>query len=424
MPQVRYTNSWLQSIKPDPAKGIWYSEAGSKGLLLYVGTTGKKTWYINYRRLGDRKKYQHKIGDADLFSVSQARDATLKFLASVKQGETPWEKPEAPTEKLSLGTFIRDSYGPWVLEHRKAGKASLSLIQSAFARFLDLPVDTISVEVIEQWRSKKRQDKGLKASSLNRQITALRAALNWGVKRGIIEANNMTQLERLREDDSDTKVRYLSQKEQERLDAALDAREERMKAERDNHNAWLAERNEPLLSDLKECAFVDYLKPMVITTLNTGIRRGSLFQLLWSDINFQEGILTVRPAIVKGGVKGGKIIHIPMNATLTNTLTAWKEQTGRDDNDLIFPSPKTGGVMDNCRKAWANLLKEANIENFRWHDMRHDFASQLVMKGVDLNTVRELLGHADMKMTLRYAHLAPQVKRAAVEMLDSEARKK
>ncbi|MDR0648482.1 MAG: tyrosine-type recombinase/integrase [Synergistaceae bacterium] len=62
-------------------------------------------------------------------------------------------------------------------------------------------------------------------------------------------------------------------------------------------------------------------------------------------------------------------------------------------------------------------MEDAVIENFRWRDMRHDFVSQLVMKGVDLNTVRELMGHADLKMTLRYAHLAPKSKLRAAEVL-------
>jgi site-specific recombinase XerD len=110
-----------------------------------------------------------------------------------------------------------------------------------------------------------------------------------------------------------------------------------------------------------------------------------------------------------------------MNKVSFDTLTRWRKQMKHTaPGSLVFPSPQTGEIMGDCRTAWENLLERAQINNFRWHDMRHDFASQLVMRGVDLNTVRELMGHADLKMTLRYAHLAPNAKMRAVELLEDD----
>lgn len=102
---------------------------------------------------------------------------------------------------------------------------------------------------------------------------------------------------------------------------------------------------------------------------------------------------------------------LSINTGMRQVLKAWRDQAA--GTDLVFPS-RDYRPFDTVKKACKGLLDAAKIENFRWDDMRHHFASRLVMAGVDLNTVRELLGHSDMSMTLRYAHLAPEHKTNAV----------
>jgi site-specific recombinase XerD len=251
--------------------------------------------------------------------------------------------------------------------------------------------------------------------TVNKNVIALRAALKWGVENGYFQVNPLQNMKLLKETDAGSKVRYLTDDERSRLFAVLNEREARMRDARNNHNEWLDERERPTRPEL-DSVFVDHLKPMVLVSLYCGIRRGTLFGLLWGDMDFDAGVLTMRGEIIKGG----KILRVPVNSIVVNTLAAWRDQSkNTSQDDLIFPSQATGAMLRDVKKSWGSVLKAANINNFRWHDMRHDFASQLVMKGVDLNTVRELMGHKDITTTQIYAHLAPEHKLKAVEVLAS-----
>ena len=151
----------------------------------------------------------------------------------------------------------------------------------------------------------------------------------------------------------------------------------------------------------------------IISLIDTGFSaiEGEVFSLTWNCVNFQAKTLTVEGTTAKSG----QTRHIPLNDEALSVLRAWRKQT--QGEGLVFPG-KDAHRLDNVRKSWAGVLKNACITGFRWHDLRHDFASKLVMAGVPLNTVRDLLGHADLSTTLRYAHLAPDHRAQAVALLN------
>jgi integrase len=161
----------------------------------------------------------------------------------------------------------------------------------------------------------------------------------------------------------------------------------------------------------REGELLDHLKPLVLVALNTGLRRGELLGLTWDAVNFSGKILTVTAATAKSG----HTRRVPTNREALEILTAWHERQGKPKGDaLVFPGHE-GERMKRIDTSWESLMKAARLKNFRLHDCRHHFASKLVQAGVDLYTVKELLGHSEIAMTQKYSHLAPDNLRAAVE---------
>jgi integrase len=153
------------------------------------------------------------------------------------------------------------------------------------------------------------------------------------------------------------------------------------------------------------------LKPLVVTALHTGFRKSELLSLTWEDVNFESRDITVQAAYAKNGESRS----VPMNDVLTATL-----------EEVRINSTATGPVFRNrndapyrsFRTAFERAVRKAAIPDFPFHDLRHTFASRLVMRSVDLPTVKELMGHKDISMTLRYTHLSSEHKRRAVEKLE------
>jgi integrase len=142
--------------------------------------------------------------------------------------------------------------------------------------------------------------------------------------------------------------------------------------------------------------------------LHTGMRRGEQYGLRWQDVDFKRGIITIPRS------KHGEVRHIQINSVARAALQSL-QQFG---DGLGYVCPRFQGLQSREARGWFNqVLGHAKVQNFRWHDLRHTFASRLVMAGVPLRAVQVLMGHKRIETTLRYSHLGEAHLREAVERL-------
>ncbi len=379
-------------------------DAQVRGLLLRVQPSGYKAWIVTWAH-GKRRT----LGSTDHISLDQARDIARKVMAEYVQSGLPnIAKPELP--RITLRAYLDDHYALWAKTELKRADDALRRIEQAFADLLPMTLKDINAKVIERWWVTRLKDtvrpgarQTITKATASRNLATLRSALSKAVKWGMLEANPVTEAA-LKVSKPRSVVRFLSPAEEHSLRAALTSRDYAVSLARKSGNRWRADRKRALLPEIPTGAYADHLHPLVLLAMNTGLRKGELLSLDWSDINMQARLLTVRPE----HAKSGRQRHVPLNGEAMTVLRQWVSQS--TGNGAVF------GVA-GMKSSWEKLLIDAKIINFRFHDLRHHFASKLVMAGVDLNTVRELLGHADLTMTLRYAHLAPEHLAAAVAKL-------
>jgi len=165
-------------------------------------------------------------------------------------------------------------------------------------------------------------------------------------------------------------------------------------------------------------------RTMILVALRTGMRHGELIGLRWQDVDLVAGRLTVRQNVVSGHIgtpKSGKPREIPLGNEVKAALKAHRHLRG----PLVFcdVDGKMLRTATTRHPLW-RACKRAGLREIGWHCLRHSFASHLVMRGATMTAVQELLGHATIVMTMRYAHLAPEVVRETVRLLDGVGRER
>lgn len=278
-------------------------------------------------------------------------------------------------KKIKNHTFfeLTEKYMEWA-QKQKSFKTKISKINQLIQYFGDMPLRSFDTMVVEQFQTERLRRN--KPATVNRLLATLKHMFTKAVDWEMVEEDVLKKIRRVKlEPENNRRLEFLS-----------------------------IEQSQELIS-----ACAEHLRPVVVTALNTGMRKEEILSLQWEkNIDMRHGFIRLLDT------KNNERRDLPMNAAVREALG---QIVRRVDVPWVFYDSKTGKRYGDMKRSFASACRKVGIKNFHFHDMRHTFASQLVMAGVDITTVKELMGHKTLSMTLRYAHLAPSHKVEAVDRL-------
>lgn len=379
-----FTKRAIEGLPPhdpaSPSRETEYADAGCIGLHLRVSKNGRRFFQHRYRYLG--RKMCLSLGEFPAVTVDEARQRVAGHKALLARDKDPAVERGKIRADLTFETFALEHYLP----HAKAHKLTWDDDKNQIERRLNpvlgkLRLQAITPRDVAMVHAKEKERTS--ANTANHLLTTLKRMLNLAVKWGLLEKNPAGDQERFKE--GPLRERYLSREEVPRFLKAL------------------AQEDDTLS------------KAALLLLLFTGCRRNEIASLTWEQVRLDEGRLYL--PVTKNG--RSRTVHLNAKASeLLQELAARRDEEARTrESGYVFPSRKgtRKGYLYDLRKAFEKACRIAGVENFRIHDLRHTFASMAVSAGADLYAVQRLLGHQDIAMTQRYAHLAADDLKRATE---------
>ncbi len=339
-----------------------------------------RDWWIDFLD-EEGRRHRKKIGP----NYRVAQDVLHDILAKVAKAEYLGVVEE---RKIGFTDFCREyleRYARTRLSPRSYEREE-GIIRKHFIPFFKGYLKAITRSKIEAYMA-QRLEGGASPTTVAHEFSRLRHMLNWAVGQGYLKRSPAKGVKPPKPEPG--RLRYLTAEELARLMEAL----EPSSLMENPYNKG------DKVSDLVR----GYLKPLVILAINTGCRLGELLSLEWKDVNLRERFITLEHT------KNNERRIVPLNQ---EAYEAIKGLPRRIDTERLFPFTR-----HQVHGAFYRAVRRAGIKDFRFHDLRHTFASYLAMSGANMRTIQELLGHKDMRMTLRYSHLSPAHLKEAVNNL-------
>ncbi|MGB7292419.1 MAG: site-specific integrase [Thermodesulfobacteriota bacterium] len=323
------------------------------------------SWWIAY--YNNKRQIKERIGHVGIFTRGQAEQALKARMGEVVQGRYKLQRTE---KNIPLKNLI-DKYLNWITENQKGYKREAHVTRKFFEFVGNTNISQITSWQIEKYKSLRKQE-GVKPSTINRELNVLRSMFNRAIGWGESSNNPISDVKKvkpLNAEEYERKSKYIPH---DALDKITD--------------------NAPIM-----------LKAFILVARNTGMRVSELIKLKWTDIDLETGHMIIRDA------KNYNQRTVPMNSTAHEVICGLNK-----DKERVFNYCS----KDSVGKAWRRVLDKVELEDYRPHDLRHSFITDLVTKGVDIITVMEITGHKDIRMLKHYTHPSQEHKKNAVKMLE------